>query len=880
VLQEFWSRLGRSLRDMPRDDEFVAEVEQHVELLAARYRSQGMTANDAEIAARRQFGNVGLIEEDRRAISTVPIIDELRGDLLFAARMVRKNPGFTAAAVLTLALGIGANTAMFSLCNAVLFRALPYSDPAHIVVLWETLSDGKPITVAPANFVDWRKTARSFSDVAATRPTGFILASQDEPMHLTGARASFTIFSLLGTRFALGRGFLPEEDRPEHSHVAILSYRLWQERFAGDKGIAGTTIRLNDDRYTVVGVLPADFQFATNAADFQARSQIDVWVPMALSADKAQRGEHPLRVIARLRPDVTLRQAQAELNVLAANLARMYPEDNKDRGIVAVPIADQVTSNVRVALEALLSAVGLVLLIACANVANLLLSRAAARQREIALRVALGASRRRLAQQFLTESALLAALGSVTGLVLSFGAMYLVTPMLPADLSRANGLAVDARILAFTLTITLLTAGLFGLSPMLGAGRDNPAESLKRSHRGSSGNQSRLRSVLAASQIAIATVLLIGAALIGKSFFTLLHVPPGFRSQDVVTARLSLPGARYPDNGVIAAFEEQVLDALEAKPGIQSAGFATYLPLSGSDNGWSFFIEGQAPLPVGVFNSAKYRPVSRGYFETLGIPLLRGRVFAPTDRADSPWVVVINESMARQFWGATNPIGQRIQFNVRVWRTVIGVVGDVHHGALDGEPAAEMYMPVAQAANLEAEPTIVVRTTLEPTAAATEVRATISSVDRRLPVDRIETMDHVVSRSVAQPRFRTIVLTAFALLALAMASIGIYGVMNYLVVQRMREFGIRLSLGATRADVLRDVIGRAGRLIAAGACVGIAGGAVLARFIATLLFRTDPLDGVTFAVIPIVLGAVALLASYLPARRATRVDPMVALRCE
>jgi len=389
-----------------------------------------------------------------------------------------------------------------------------------------------------------------------------------------------------------------------------------------------------------------------------------------------------------------------------------------------------------------------------------------------------------------------------------------------------------------------------------------------------------MRSGLAVAQIAIAIVLLIGAGLMAKSFWALVHVAPGFRSENIVTARLSLPRSRYPDNVRIAAFERELLENLRGKPGIQSAGFTTYLPLSGSDNGWAFFVEGAPPLPVGVYNMAKYRPVSAGYFETIGIPLLHGRSFTPADTKESPWVVVINESMARQYWGRVNPVGRRMHFAGPTWRTVIGVVGDVRHEGLDGEIRPEMYLPVEQAPNTESGPTLVVRTSLDAGAAAAELRAAVSAIDRVTPVDRIETMEQLVSGSVAQPRFRTVILVAFSMLALVMASIGIYGVLNYLVIQRTREFGIRMSVGASPSDVLRLVLGRAAVLIGAGTCLGLAGSALLVRSIAKLLFGTAPLDPLTFVAVPVLLAVVALGASYLPARRATRVDPTVALRYE
>ena len=880
-----WQKLRDTVRNEPPELEFQTEIEEHVSLLAERYRRQGMTAEAALLSARRQFGNTTLLKEDLRALQIIPTIDALRGDLTYAARMLRKNPGFAAAAVITLALGIGANTAIFSVCNAVLFKPLPYTEPDRIVMLSERQSDGTPGDVAPANFVDWRNASRSFSGMAALRASSFapsfILGGQSEASRLAGGNVSSGFFSVLGVQFILGRNFLPDEERLGQNHVAILSYATWSERFGADRYIAGKTITLDDESYTVVGVLPAGFQFGTTAADFQARSQVDVWVPMALDPQRLQRNAHMLHVIARLKPGVKLAQAQAELNVLGANLARQYPEQNKDKGIVAVPLAAQVTGSVRAALETLLGAVGLVLLIACANVANLLLNRAAARRKEMAVRFALGASRGRLAQQLLTESLLLASLGGIAGFVLALAAIAALTPVLPADLSRAAGIAVDARLLIFTAAISLVTGILFGLGPLFGTWRESAGESLKQNNRTSSGIQTRLRSGLAVAQIAIAITLLIGAGLLVKSFWVLVHVAPGFRSANIMTARLLIPTARYPDNGKIAAFERALQESLHGRPGIQSAGFATYVPLSGLDNGSSFLIEGRRPLPVGTYNMSQYRPVSPGYFETIGIPLLRGQSFTSVDTAESPWVVMINDSMAREYWPSENPIGQRLQFGPGdKWRTVIGVVGDVLHEGLDGAAKAEVYVPVDQSWNIESNPTIVVRTTLDSGASAAELRGVVSAIDPAIPVDRIETMQQVVSGSVAEPRFRTIILAAFSLLALVMASIGIYGVMNYLVIQRTREFGIRLSLGATPSDVRRLVLGRAATLIGMGTCLGLVGSVLLVRFIANLLFGTAALDPLTFATVPIMLAGVALAASYVPARRATQIDPIVALRYE
>ena len=883
-LRKLWTRMRGTVRNQQRDLELQDEIEEHVRLLSERYRGQGMTPQAAMLAARRQFGNTTLLEEDRRDMQWFPAIEALRADLTYALRMLRKNRGFATAAVVTLALGIGANTAIFSVCNAVLFKPLPYAEPNRIVTLWERQRDGTLGDVAPANLVDWRDASRSFSGMAAVRApsfaSSFILGGQSEASRLAGADVSSSFFSVLGVRFMLGRNFLPEEDRPGQNRVAILSYAAWSERFGADRDIAGKAITLNDESYTVVGVLPAGFQFGCAAADFQARSQADIWVPLALDPQRLQRGSHTLRVIARLAPDVTLAQAQAELDVIAANMARLYPGNNRDTGIAAVSLAERVTATVRAPLEALLGAVGLVLLIACANVANLLLSRAAARQTEMAVRVALGASRGRLAQQLLTESLLLAGIGGTAGFLVALAVTAALAPHLPPDLSRAAGMAGDARLLMFTATISLTTGILFGLGPLVGTSRISAGESLKQSLRVAGVSRSRLRNGLAVAQIAIATVLLIGAGLLTKSFWALTHVAPGFREDSILTARLSLPGSRYPDNRRIAAFERELLETLTRKPGVQSAGLATYLPLSGLDNGWSFVIEGRPPLPVGTYNMAKYRPASAGYFETIGIPLLRGRSFTPSDTADSPWVTVINDSMAREHWGGQDPIGRRLQFGAEKWRTVIGVVGDVRHEGLDGETKPEMYVPIEQAPNTESSPYIVIRTALDTGAAAAELREAVAAIDRAMPVDRIQTMEQLVSGSVAQPRFRTVILAAFSMLALVMASIGIYGVMNYLVIQRTREFGIRVSMGATRADVLRLVVRRAAALIGVGTCVGLAGSVGLVRLIANLLFGTAPLDPLTFAAASALLAAVALAASYLPAWRAARVDPMVALRYE
>lgn len=877
MFRRLLSKVRSFANNKEANSDFETEIHDHLKLLTERYIRQGMSPEEADQAAGRQFGNTTLLREKRRDIQTIAAIDALGRDLRYAARMLRRNPAFAGAVVLTLALGIGANTAIFSVYDAVILKPLPYGDPERIVMLWEKQPDGHLGSVAPANFVDWRAQASSFSEMAGLNPfSNFILTGHGEPARLAGTAVSSNFFRLLGIQMKMGRDFLAEEDQPGKDRVVVLSYSTWLNRLGGKPDALGSSITLNDLSYTVVGVLAPDFELVTN----HSRNQPDVWVPLALNLEKLQRGTHPLRVFARIKPDMAFRQMQADLDVVATNLASLYLADNKDKGIAAVPLDQQVTEKVRTALTTLLAGVGLLLLIACANVANLLLSRAAARQKEMAVRLALGASRRSLGQQLLTESVLLSFLGGALGLFLAYAAIRLLGGHLPADLPRISGLTVDLRVLVFTASVSLATGILFGLAPLLQTRRGNASQALKQTARVAGGVSSRLRSGLVMSQMAIALVLLTGAALTAKSFWNLLQVSPGFRTEHILTARVSLPASRYPDVSRIAAFQSQVLERVRNLPGIQSAGLTAYLPLSGADNGWAFFIEGRPPLPVGVYNMAKYRPVSPGYFETIGIPLLRGRAFTAADSENAPPVVIINQSMARAYWGQENPVGQRLRFGGPAMRTIAGVVGDVRHEGLDGEAKPEMYVPFTQIPNTERRPTIVVRTAVDSAAVTAALRQEITAVDSGLPLDQIETMEQLVSSSVGQPRFRTILLAAFSILALVIASVGIYGVMTYLVSQRIQEFGIRLAIGATPADVLRLVLRQASVLIAGGICLGLLGSAVLSRLIAGLLYGVSALDPLTFAAVAMILSTLALLASYIPARRATRVDPLTALRYE
>jgi putative ABC transport system permease protein len=892
ALIRYLSTLFRNVfRKRRVDQELDEEIRAYVELMAAEKVRCGMAPEEALRAVHRDLDGLEQVKERVRDIRFGVSMDTLMQDLRYALRSLTRNLAFSSVAILTLALGAGASATIFTVVNCVLLKPLPYPEPDRLLMLWEKqLSDGALDGVAPANFFDWRAQSQSFDKMAAIDPSpDFILSGSGEARRLAGAAVTFDFFPLLGVRMALGRTFLVEEDRPGHNQVVVLSYAAWQRYFGARPDVAGKPVTLNSTDYTVVGVLPRDFSFVSKASDFQSRNLFDIWTPLALSSplEPWQRGTHPLDVFARLKPGISLEQAQAGLNQVAANLQRLYPADDKERGITAVPLGPHVVANVRTALFTLLAAVGMVLLIACTNIANLMLTRATTRRKEMALRVALGASRSRIAQQLVTESMVLAMVGGLLALAFAYLGVPVMVRHLPADLPRTSEIAVDRRVLAVTTLISLFTGIVFGLVPLFHSRQVSAHDSLKQGGRGIAAGQSRLRSLLIAGQVAIALILLIGAGLMTKSLWTLLQVSPGFQTGHILTAQLSLPPVYMESNQFgtgkhrrISAFLRNLLERVRDIPGVQSAAFTAYLPLSGTDNSWSFDIEGRPPKPPGVFDITNYRPVSPDYFKTIGIPLQRGRGFDPRDTEDNPLVVVINESMARMFWNRQDPVGQRVRFGERLWRTVVGVVGDVHHKGLSVKPAPEMYVPYGQIPNVSARPTIVLRTSIEPANVTRALQRAVSEVDANVPMDHIETMEQIVSGSVGQSRFRTVVLVLFALLALFVASIGLYGVMSYQVSQRIPEFGIRMAVGASRGAVLRMVLGQAAKLVGAGVVLGLMGAALLARLIASLLYGVAPLDVETLVSVSILLAVVALAASYIPAQRAAKADPMESLRHE
>ena len=873
------------------DQELDEEVRSYVEMVASENVRTGMAPEQAYREALIAAGGLEQVKQAVRDDSTGVFVDTLIQDIRYAFRTLSRNLSFSLVIVLTLALGIGANTAIFTVVDGVLLKTLPYSDPNRLLMLWErSLLSGTLGTVAPANFYDWREQSRSFEKMAAIDPyPDFIMNGSGEAKRLAGAAVSQDFFSLLGTQMAVGRDFLPEEDRPGSNHVIILSYSTWQSYFGGRSDVVGKPLILNNDAYTVVGVLPRDFSFVSKASDYQSRNHFDVWTPLALSHPPQawQRGTHPLCVFGRLKPAVSLQLAQADLNQVAANLQRMYPADDKERGITAVPLGEHVVAGVRITLFTLLATVGMVLLIACANIANLMLTRGATRQKEIAVRIALGASRARLARQLFTESAVLAGAGGLLALTCVFVAVPTLVRHLPPDLPRAAEIGVDWRVLVFTSALSMVTGVVFGVVPLHQSRRVSANDSLKQGGWSVASERSRLRSGLIVGQVAVALILLTGAGLMTKSLWKLMKVSPGFETEHVLTARLSLTPQYTNDykfgtgqHRQITLFQRQLQERVRQIPGVKSVAFTAYLPLSGTDNSWAFYIEGRPANPPGVYDVANYRPVSAGYFEAVGIPMLSGRAFLPSDTEDSPLVVIVNHAMARIWWKQQDPLGQRVKFGDQDWRTIVGVVGDIHHEGLDAKPEPEMYVPYSQVPNVEARPTIVVRTSVEPESVTSALRKAVSEIDVNVPIDQIETMKELVYGSVSQSLFRTVMLVMFALLAVFVASVGLYGVLSYSVTQRTREFGIRMAIGASRGSILRFVLSKAAKLIAVGICLGLLGALLLTRLIASLLYGISPFDIVTLLVVSLLLATVGLFSSYVPAMRGSRVNPMDSLRYE
>jgi putative ABC transport system permease protein len=805
-------------------------------------------------------------------------MDQLRQDVLYALRRLRRAPGFTLVATATLALGIGANSAIFSVVHAVLLKPLPFAEPERLVrvaQVWE----GKPVVYSPENFLDVAAQTQSLESLAAIDGGGSTLTSGGAPERIEGAGVSASFFDLLRVRPLHGRGFQHGENEPGESKVVVLGHGLWTRRFAADPGIVGQSVQLNREPYVVVGVAPAGFSYPEAA---------ELWTPIEYDAAfrTKSRGAWYLEVIGRLRPGVSVESARQELGTIAARLAQQYPDMDEGVGGTVISLQEATVGDVRPALLVLLGAVGLVLLIACVNVANLLLARVAARESELAVRTALGAGRRRLLRQLLTESVLLAVLGGATGILLAWLSLDALLGLQPEGVPRLAEVRVDRVVVAFAVLLSLLTGFLFGVFPALHSTRRVTAQALREGGRGLLGNRgSRLRGGLVVGQMAFAMMLLAGAGLLIRSFAQLRHVDPGFATENALTFRISLPESVYSKEPQRAAFFDDLLTRLAALPGAHSVGGVAGLPLGGTRFNLSFAVEGRPPLPPAQQPSMEVRVVTADYFETMGIPIKRGRAFQEGDRDGSPQVVVLSEAAVRRYFPGEEPLGKRItvgwgrpEGKPKAGGEVVGIVGDVKDRGLAEQTPPEIYIPHAQLPTETLD--VVVRTSVSPLSLVSSARSVVHELDSELPVARIRTLDDVVARSISEPRFYMLLLGAFAGVALLLAALGIFGVMSYAVVERSREIGIRLALGALPADVLDAVLRKALLLTLAGVGAGLAGAIALSRALAHLLFNLSPTDPTTLVETAALLTAVALLASYLPARQATRVDPLIALRSE
>ena len=795
-------------------------------------------------------------------------------DLRYALRMLLKNPGFAAVAVIALALGIGANTAIFSVVNTILLRSLPYDDPDRLMVVKENkLPQFPEFSVSPGNFLDWQKQNASFEKLAAVQGSSYNLVTGDaEPERLDGARVSAGLFEMLGVKPVQGRTFLEEEDQPGHQNVVVLSSNLWKRRFGSDPNIIGQSITMSAASYTIIGIMPPSFQFPDR--------DIDLWTPIAFTAAQAQQhGSHYVAVIGRLKPGVTTEQARTEMSGIAARLAEQYPNSNAGWSTIVVPMQQFEVRDIKPALLVLLGAVALVLLIACANVANLLLARSTARQKEIAIRTALGASRSRVVRQLLTESVLLAVVGGGAGLLLAAWGTRSLLALAPEDLPRVKDVALDGRVLGFTLLVTLITGIVFGLVPALQASRPNLNETLKEGGRGTTGGHHRIRSSLVITEVALALVLLVGAGLLIRSFIRLQQVNPGFNTKNAMSANVALPGRKYPNSDQYLSFFTQLMEKIAALPGVVAVGATQSLPIQG-DYLVGFNIQGRPPDPPGEDKSTNYYAVTPDYFKAMGIPLLRGRLFTEQDSKNAPRVAVINETMARTYFSDEDPIGKGINLSQgrEGFREIVGIVGDVKQYGLAQPTTLQTYEPYLQMPFSAV--TLIVRTEGNPAALSGSIRSEVLALDKEQPVSRIRTLDQIISGSVQQQRFTMLLLGVFAAVALILAAVGLYGVMSYAVTQRTHEIGIRMALGANTGNVLRLVVGHGMLLALIGVVIGLGGAFAFTRLMSKLLFAVSTTDPVTFVGISVLLTGVALVACLVPARRATKVDPMVALRHE
>jgi putative ABC transport system permease protein len=869
MLSKLKTRLRALLRKSEMERELDEELRYHLEQQTEQNIRLGMSPEEARCAALKVFCGVEQAKERSRDARGVRWLEELWQDLRFGARMLLNKPGFTLIAVITLGLGVGANTVIFSFFNGVLLRPLPFQQPERLVLLDEiaTSRGGASLGVSLQNYLDWRAQNRVFSDLGVYQDITFTLTGDGDAEELPGTFTSYSLFELLGVAPQLGRTFTPEEMQPARHRVVILSHGLWQRRFGGDPKILGRAITLVDRAWVVVGVMPPGFKFPA-AAEF--------WMPLA-HGQRWPRSMYGIGAIARLKPGATIEQAQSEMSLIAHRLAEQYPATNAGMDVSVKGLRDHLVKDYRRGLWILLGAVGSVLLIACANVANLLLARATARQREMAVRAALGAGRFRIVRQMLCESLLLGALGGVAGMSLAWLGIDLLLAALPAELPFWMKFNVDGRVLAFTLAASLLTSLIFGAAPAWQAARIDLIEALKDGGRSlAGGSRNRLRRLLVVAQVALALILLAGAGLMMRSFLRLQQVRLGFDPDNLLTLRVNTPGGDH------TLFFHQLVERVSALPGVEVAGTVIPLPLSGIDESWDgiLTVEGQPALSFGQAHRITPTRITPHYFRTMDIPLLAGRAFTDADTRDAPRVAIIDERLASEYWSNESPLGKRIRFGppdgVSPWHTIVGVVGTVQHVRLDAATRKLAYVPSLQ--NPTGFQTLVVRSHMPLESLIAVVKNVVKEMNPNMPITHVATMREVIAESIWQPRLYAILFAVFAVVALTLAAVGIYGVMSYAVTARTNEIGIRMALGAERRHVLKLVVGQGMALALGGVGVGLAGGLLLTRLMKTLLFGVSATDPLTFAGVSLLLFSVAMLACYLPARKAAQVDPLVALR--
>ncbi len=884
MLNDLRFRLRALFRRNVVEKELNEELRFHFEHEVEKYKKQGMTEAEATRRARLRFGGEAQVQEDCREARGTSLIESSIQDVRYAVRQLVGHPTFAVVIILTLALSIGANSAIFSVIDSVLLKSLPYPQPERLVRLFLTNELYPKFQLNPFDFRDYRTRSKSFDSLAAiTRADLQLSGGSAAPMRLNGFRITSGYFRVLGLQPELGREFDEKAELPHNEQQVILSDRLWRAQFGAARDIVGRKITLNDQPFTVVGVMPRGTEHPGNA--YQALvygEDVDIWWPFTFEGDPSHRGSHFIEGYGRLKEGVTPQQAQSEMNAIMAQLAREHTNDAGWRVLVN-PLYREVVGASQRMLWVLLGAEGMVLLIACANVANLLLARAATRQRELAVRLALGAQRSRLIRQLLTESVLIALLGGGLGLAMAVGGVKGLVSLLPADFPRAHEIHVSAPVFAFTLLVSAATGILFGLIPAIQASRTDPRQGLHEGGRTAtgSGRLSRLRNVLVIAEVGLACVLLIGAGLMLRSLLNLLHLDPGFQQEHVLTASLSLPDAAYKNGEAVARFYNELLSDLSSLPGVESVGAGTDLPWTGYDDNTSLTIEGKQPAPHEEFH-ARYHTASPAYFRALGISLLGGRFFTEGDKKDAPQALIINRAMAEKYWPNENAVGKRVTFEDKPaekdWLTVVGVVGDVKDkpDSSGAEPAfwwSSLQVPFRNMS-------LVVRTGSDPQLLVDAVRAKVRGHDPALAVAHVQMMDQIVDGSVATPRFAFVLVGLFAGLAILLAAIGTYGVISYSVSQRTSEFGLRMAMGAQRFDVLRLVLTQAAKLVLTGTALGIILGLTLARVLKNLIYDVSPADPLTFSAVGLIVIATAVLACYIPARKATKADPMIALRSE